>query len=401
MQIASLGKARRQRGSRHNLCSTRFSAYLVSSIGTLQWYRYRYSGTSIGTPFEINLVSIHGKEYRYPSSLMELEYRYWLSSTGTGFRAFRKKYLGTKYENEKKREFTALAQGSMSVSGYEIQFVGWSQHAPELIPTEKNYDWQLIGHISNHAYMCSHLRITTRKLMEDEGDSKEALITALVLVQPVSGKEVVMYSDASYVGLGWVLMQEGRVVAYASGQLKTHEKNYPTHDIELAAVVFVLKIWSHYLYGKRQRRWLELLKVYDLSIEYHPGKANVVANALSRKVAVELRAMIARLSISRDGGLVAELQFKTTLIQLIREKQLRDSAMATHVQDIAEGKPTEFQFRDEGVLCSKDRIVVPDDESEGRTSVPSGLLRPSKIPEWIWERITMDFVTGIPLTPSK
>ncbi|KAL4332352.1 hypothetical protein GQ457_07G006610 [Hibiscus cannabinus] len=73
----------------------RFSAYLVSSIGTLQWYRYpnstlesayryRYSGTSIGTPLEISLVSIHGKEYRYPSSLMELEYRYWLSSTGTG-----------------------------------------------------------------------------------------------------------------------------------------------------------------------------------------------------------------------------------------------------------------------------------------------------------------------------
>ncbi|KAL4278416.1 hypothetical protein GQ457_03G019420 [Hibiscus cannabinus] len=73
----------------------RFSAYLVSSIGTLQWYRYpnstlesaywyRYSGTRIGTPLEISLVSIHGKKYRYPSSLMELEYRYWLSSTGTG-----------------------------------------------------------------------------------------------------------------------------------------------------------------------------------------------------------------------------------------------------------------------------------------------------------------------------
>ncbi|KAL4353408.1 hypothetical protein GQ457_06G010850 [Hibiscus cannabinus] len=75
--------------------AARFSAYLVSSIGTLQWYRYpnstlesayryRYSGTRIGTPLEISLVSIHGKEYRYPSSLMELEYRYWLSSTGTG-----------------------------------------------------------------------------------------------------------------------------------------------------------------------------------------------------------------------------------------------------------------------------------------------------------------------------
>ncbi|KAL4281883.1 hypothetical protein GQ457_03G019080 [Hibiscus cannabinus] len=95
---------------------------------------------------------------------------------------------------------------------------------------------------------------------------KVALINAPVLTQPMSGKEFVVYSDASYVGLGCVLMQEGRVVAYASRQLKVHEKNYPTHDIELAAVVFALKIWRHYLYGK----------------------ANVVADALSRKVAVEL-----------------------------------------------------------------------------------------------------------------
>ncbi|KAL4325785.1 hypothetical protein GQ457_11G030630 [Hibiscus cannabinus] len=95
MQITNLVEARGQGRSRHNFCSTRFSAYLVSSIGTLQWYRYpnstlesayryRYSGTSIGTPLEINLVSIHGEEYRYPSSLMELEYRYWRSSTDNG-----------------------------------------------------------------------------------------------------------------------------------------------------------------------------------------------------------------------------------------------------------------------------------------------------------------------------
>ncbi|KAL4339237.1 hypothetical protein GQ457_08G024000 [Hibiscus cannabinus] len=190
---------------------------------------------------------------------------------------------------------------------------------------------------------------------------KEALTNAPVLIQPVSGKEFVVYSDASYIGLGCVLMQEGRVVAYASGQLKTHEKNYPTHDIELAAMVFALKIWI-YLYGERctvytdhkslkylmtqkelnlrQRQWLELLKDYDFSIEYHLGKANVIVDALSRNVAVELRAMFARLSISRDGGLVYELQVKLALIQLIREKQLQDSAMAAHVQDIAEGKPT-------------------------------------------------------------
>ena len=100
-------------------------------------------------------------------------------------------------------------------------------------------------------------------------------------------------------------MQRDRVIAYASRQLKKHEVNYPTHDLELAAVVFELRIWRHYLYGvpcriftdhkslqylysqkylnMRQRRWIELIKDYDCTIEYHLGKANVVADALSRK----------------------------------------------------------------------------------------------------------------------
>ncbi|KAD4385229.1 hypothetical protein E3N88_25397 [Mikania micrantha] len=102
-----------------------------------------------------------------------------------------------------------------------------------------------------------------------------------------------------------VLMKRGKVIAYASRQLKVHEKNYTTHDLELGAVVFALKIWRHYLYGTkcvvftdhkslqhilhkkelnmRQRHWVELLNDYDFEIRYHPGKANVVADALSRK----------------------------------------------------------------------------------------------------------------------
>ena len=82
---------------------------------------------------------------------------------------------------------------------------------------------------------------------------KEMLVEAPVLMQPTSGKEYTLYSDASGIGLGCVLMQDGKVVAYASKQLKPYEQNYPTHDLELVAVVFALKIWRHYLYRKKCR----------------------------------------------------------------------------------------------------------------------------------------------------
>ncbi|GMJ03684.1 hypothetical protein HRI_004037600 [Hibiscus trionum] len=282
---------------------------------------------------------------------------------------------------------------------------------------------------------------------------KEALTQAPVLIQPESGKDYVVYSDASYVGLGCVLMQDKRVVAYASRQLKTHERNYPTHDIELAAVSLKYIMTQRDL-NLRQRRWLELLKDYDLTIEYHPGKANVVADALSRKVTVDLRAMFARLSLSGDGVLVAELQVRPTLGQLIREKQLLDRSLAPHVQDIAEGRPSNYSFSIDGILCFRNRIVVLEDSDLRHTilieahsssfamhpgstkmyrdlkneyfwvdlkrdvadfvskcmvcqrvkaehQVPLGLLQPLRIPEWKWENITMDFVSGLPLTPRK
>jgi hypothetical protein len=134
---------------------------------------------------------------------------------------------------------------------------------------------------------------------------KKRLTTAPILVMPDIHKGFDVYCDASHLGLGCVLMQEGKVIAYASRQLRKHEKNYPTHDLELADVVHALKIWRHYMIGNkckifmdhkslkyiftqkelnlRQRRWLELIKDYDLEIQYHPGKANVVADALRRK----------------------------------------------------------------------------------------------------------------------
>ena len=134
---------------------------------------------------------------------------------------------------------------------------------------------------------------------------KQKLTTALVLTAPINGELFTVYYDVSTVGLGCVLMQQGKVVAYASRQLKQHERNYPAHDLELAAVVFALKTWRHYLYGEkfevysdhkslkyiftqkdlnsRQRRWMETLEDYDFALHYHLGKAHVVANALSRK----------------------------------------------------------------------------------------------------------------------
>ncbi|GKD86578.1 putative reverse transcriptase domain-containing protein, partial [Tanacetum coccineum] len=134
---------------------------------------------------------------------------------------------------------------------------------------------------------------------------KQKLYEAPILALPEGNDDFVVYCDASHQGLGAVLMQREKVIAYASRQLKPHEENYTTHDLKLGAVVFALKIWRHYLYGTkyivftdhksrqyildqkelnmRQRHWLELLADYDCEICYHPGKANVVADALSRK----------------------------------------------------------------------------------------------------------------------
>ncbi|KAJ9539085.1 hypothetical protein OSB04_031818 [Centaurea solstitialis] len=105
---------------------------------------------------------------------------------------------------------------------------------------------------------------------------KQKLCNAPVLALPQGTEDFVVYCDASRQELGCVLMQRDKVIAYASRQLKNHEQNYTTHDLELGAVVFALKIWRHYL-------WVGLLSGYDCEIKYHPGKANVAADALSRK----------------------------------------------------------------------------------------------------------------------
>ncbi|GKF06494.1 putative reverse transcriptase domain-containing protein [Tanacetum coccineum] len=156
-------------------------------------------------------------------------------------------------------------------------------------------------------------KLTQKGIKFDWGDKQEAAFQLLkqklcitpILALPKGSKDFVVYYDASHKGLGVVLMQRDKVISYASRQLKIHKKNYTTHDLELGSVVFSLKLWRHYLYrtkctmltdhkslqhilnqkelNMRQRRWLQLLSDYDHEIRYHPGKANVVADALSRK----------------------------------------------------------------------------------------------------------------------
>ena len=189
---------------------------------------------------------------------------------------------------------------------------------------------------------------------------KAFLIEAPVLTQLTYGKEYVIFSDPLLNGLGCVLMQEGKVVTYASRQLKPHEKNYPTHDMELAAIVFELKIWRHYLYGEkcfiytdhkslkylpsqrelnpRKCRCMEWIKDYDCMIDYHPGKANVVGDALSRKSVEMLQAFNAHLSLTDDGEIVAELIARQDLLNRVLEAQKNDEKISALVSQIGEGK---------------------------------------------------------------
>ena len=305
---------------------------------------------------------------------------------------------------------------------------------------------------------------------------KGMLVEAPVLTQPTSGKEYTLYSDASCIGLGSVLMQDGKVVTYASRQLKPHEQNYPTHDLELAAVVFALKIWRHYLYGEkcriytdhkslkylltqkelnlRQRRWLELFKDYDCIIDYHPGKANIVADALNRKTVVAMSLQYSDRRLADDGAMLAQLEAQPVLKQMIIDAQKNDEELQKKLQMVRDGDKTKILEKEARSLYFQNRLCVPDDKelkqkliSEAHNTVftmhpggnkmyqdlkqfywwkrmkrdvieyvskcltcqqvksehqvPTGLLNPLPIPQWKWDNITMDLVSGFPLTQQK
>jgi hypothetical protein len=237
--------------------------------------------------------------------------------------------------------------------------------------------------------------VWTQECEESFQTMKRLLTTSPVLVLPQPDQPYEVYCDASYQGLGCVLMQHRKVVAYASRQLKTHEKNYPTHDLELAAVVFALKIWRHHLYGAtfevfsdhkslkylfdqkelnmRQRRWMEFLKDYDFTLLYHPGKANVVADALSRK-AIHVSTMMAKeleliekfrdlnldVKLSKGKIFLGMIKVSSGLMEDIRQQQANDEHLQEKRKLIEQEKVAEFSLGMDGILRCNGRICVPN-----------------------------------------
>jgi hypothetical protein len=210
---------------------------------------------------------------------------------------------------------------------------------------------------------------------------------------PDMEKSFSIYCDVSDQGLGCVLMQDGHVVAYASWQVRKHEAHYPTHDLELAAVVHALKIWRHYFMGKRcelytdlkilkyiftqsnlnlrQRRSFELIKYYDLGINYHLEKANVVADALSRRSHVsqlvvdsmpfELCEEFDKLNLRIITNTEAmEMEVGLSLLQEIQRGPLEDEKVQKIKRNIKAEKLPSFSEDEEGVLWHKGRICVPN-----------------------------------------
>ncbi|XP_052478835.1 uncharacterized protein LOC128034117 [Gossypium raimondii] len=172
---------------------------------------------------------------------------------------------------------------------------------------------------------------------------KAVLTQAPVLIQLESGEKYVVYCDASYTGLGCVLIQGGRIVAYASRYLKQHECNYPTHDLELAAIVFALKIWRHYLYEEKHYIYID-----HKSLKY----------LLTQK---ELNLKQQMLSLVNDGGFLAELQVKPILANEIKTKQTLDVSLLPWIRKVKDGKTKDYEFNEEGILYYHGRYCVPND----------------------------------------
>ncbi|KAI3777866.1 hypothetical protein L1987_47669 [Smallanthus sonchifolius] len=298
----------------------------------------------------------------------------------------------------------------LGLAGYYRRFIeGFSKIAQPLTAlTQKSkpYNW---GDIQESAFQLL----------------KQKLCSAPILSLSKGTDDFVVYCDASIQGLGCVLMQREKVIAYASRQLKVHEKNYTTHDLELGAVVFALKIWRHYLYGTkctiytdhkslqhifdqkelnmRQRRWVELLNDYDCAIKYHPGKANVVADALSRK----------ETKPKRVGAL--KLTIHSRLPDQIRSAQLEALKEENLPSESTRGMEQQLEVKSDGIRYFAERIWIPmyrnlrelvmDEAHKSRYSVHPGsdkMYHDLKVLYW-WPKMKADIATYVSkcLTCSK
>ncbi|GJR09113.1 putative reverse transcriptase domain-containing protein [Tanacetum coccineum] len=293
----------------------------------------------------------------------------------------------------------------------------------------------------------SMTKLTQKRVKFDWGEKeenafqliKQKLCSAPILALPEGSEDFVVYCDASHKGLGVVLMQREKV-AYASRQLKIHEKNYTTHDLELGSVVFALKIWRHYLYGTkctvftdhkslqhildqkelnmRQLRWLELLSDYDCNIRYHTGKANVVADALSQAQIEALKpenlenedvgGMIRKdipkekLEPCADGTLCLNGRSWLPCYGDLRSVIMHESHKSKYY--IHPGSEKMYQDMKKLYWWLNMKADIATYVSKCLTCArvkaehqrPSGLLVQPAIPEWKWDNITMDFITKLP-----
>ncbi|GJW47225.1 putative reverse transcriptase domain-containing protein [Tanacetum coccineum] len=303
----------------------------------------------------------------------------------------------------------------------------------------------------------SMTKLTQKKVKFDWGDKQEAafqllkekLCSAPILALPEGSEDFVVYCDASIKGLGAVLMQREKVIAYASRQLKIHEKNYTTHDMELGAV----HILDQKELNMRQRRWLELLSDYDCEIRYHPGKANVVADALSRKEQEPLRVRALVMTIGLDlPKQILEAQTEARKPENLKSEDVGGMLIEAS-KDPGKLRKEKLEPRADGTLCLNNRSWLPvygdlralimHESHKSKYSVhpgsdkmyqdmkklywwpnmkadiatyvskcltclrvkaehqkPSGLLVQPEIPKWKWDNITMDFVTKLPRTAN-